>query len=246
MNNKDSDGDHPNLGLQIDEEAGRIWLYGQDDPLAIQTKIFKACLRWLYLHPRGLTREVLEEIVRAAMAEAFAAFHTKSLPVYDALLSLQRSLNRLRAQEDRRRRFEIPQGEFDEKRADPRTDHNDLLDRDFWLQAARLIERHMFGAMLSLSTRDQDILACSYGLEEVGDPVRPVSYPVFPSADAEKRAVTRARRKFNHNLESMLVAELNLAQPFDRPLYEAVLRLVRGGKLHRVLALLEARHKKNS
>jgi hypothetical protein len=241
MNNQDP-GDHgPKLSLPIDEETARCWLYGEGDPLEIQTEIFKGCLRWLYFHSRGLSVSVLEEIVWAAMAKAFSDFSTLKLSVHAALISLQRALNRLRAREDRRRRVEIPQGEFMEERADSRNDHEELSDRDFWMQVARLIERHLTGAMLSLSSRDMDILACSYGLEEVGDPVRPSTYPVFSSADAEKRAVTRARKRFSQHLESLLVADLKLVPKFDRPLYEEALRLVRGGKIYRVLAALQSR-----
>ncbi|MFL6233348.1 MAG: hypothetical protein ACJ76N_09465 [Thermoanaerobaculia bacterium] len=241
MNNHDV-GDHgPKLSLPIDEETARCWLHGEGDPLEIQAKIFKGSLRWLYFHSRGLSVSVLEEIVWVAMAEAFSDFCTLKLSVHDALISLQKSLNRLRAREDRRRRIEIPQGELVEERADSRNDHEELFDRDYWVKVARLIERHLTGAMLSLSSRDMDILACSYGLEDVGDPVRPAMSPVFSSADTKKKAVTRARKRFSQHLESLLVADLELVPKFDRPLYEDALRLVRGGKIHRVLAVLESR-----
>jgi hypothetical protein len=48
--------------------------------------------------------------------------------------------------------------------------------------------------------------------------------------EAEKEALVQARQRINHHLESLLVAELNeRVLEYDRPVYEAALRVVRGG-----------------
>ncbi len=235
--------DHFKLSLAISEETADHWLHGEGDQLAIQTEVFRACLHWLYFYPRGLARSVLEEIVWMAMAEAFEDFRVQDLSAHDTLISLQRSLNRLRAREDRRRRHEVSLEDLSEgehtRVASSRGDHQKLIDRDSWTQIARLIERHMVGAMVSLSPRNRAILARAYGLEEIDELIQGSAYPVFISTAAEKKALTRARKRFGKYLESLLTTELELANPFDRPLYDKVLRLVRGGKLHRVLTLLE-------
>jgi hypothetical protein len=236
--------DHFKLSLSISEETADHWLHGEGNQLAVQDEVFGACLHWLYFYPRGLARSVLEEIVWMAMAEAFADFRNRRLSVHDTLISLQRSLNRLRAREDRRRRREIPLDDLsEEERAHAtrsRSDHQGTMG-DSWSQIAELIERQMIGALLSLSLRDQAILIRSYGLEEISGNIQGLEYPDFPSATAEAKAGTRARNRFNQHLEDLLATEVELAKPSERPLYEGILRLIQGGKLPQVLELLEAR-----
>jgi len=245
MPSEQDEENHAKLSLPIDPEAtGRLWLEGGGNPLVVQTQVFNGCHRWLSLYSRGLAPETLENIIWLAMKEAFVAFKTQQISIHEALLTLQRALNRLRAQEDRRRKHEQPlSNEFIELYADPRSSYDEIHARDFWRQAVLLIERHMTEAFLSLSNRDQDIIVSSYGLQEVSDPHRSTSYPEFPSADAEKRALSRARQKFNGHLESLLVAELDHVLVFNRPLYEAALRIVRGGKVPLVFAMLGSRRR---
>jgi hypothetical protein len=242
---KDKDGHHPKFSLPIDPESGRNWLTGEGDPIAAQTEVFNGCCFWLRRYSRGLSQETLDGITWQAMKESLEVFQVGHLSVSDALLILQRALNRLRAKEDRRRQHEQP---LDEESIDSYADRRDSYEaihvRDFWRQLVRLLERHMIGALLSLSERDQDIITLSYDLQEVSDPHRPRSYPDFPSDDAAKRALTRARSRFNEHLESLLVTELEQVLVFNRPLYEAALRIVRGGKVQRVFALLGSRRKR--
>ena len=178
------------------------------------------------------------------MTEGFSAFHEKNLSVHDALLVLQRSLNRLRAQKYRRRPYEL-QAEALKEPEDPRSDHDALFDRDFWKKVAQLLERHMAEAIVSLSPRDQAILTGSYGLEDAGDPINTPSQPAFRSEAAAKKALTRARKRFSKHLESMIATDLELAKPFDRPLYEGILRLVRGRQASSVLTALQILRKRS-
>lgn len=236
----DHDGHDTKLTIPVDLEDARCWLLGGEGQ-----QVENGCLRWLRRYSRGLCSEVLQDITHSAMAEGYAAFHAEKLSIPETLLRVQRCLNRLREREDKHRARELGFAGQISKVPDSMDRYEEIIEKDFWRQFVQFLERHMMPAFLSLSSRDQDILGVYYGLEEIGDPLRAPVYPTFPSAEAEKKALQRARRRFNEHLETLLERDLDVVRKFDRPLYQAALRFVKGGKLERVFASVGRRARKN-
>jgi hypothetical protein len=233
MTKKGEDGHLTRITLRIDRNRYVIWLEGGAGQEEAQGEVATACHLWLWRYAHNLPESELSDITWNAMDDAYIMTTTMALSVDDSLLFLQNSLNTKRtAAKRRQQRYEslstLAEEPNDRKAAEV---EGEFICRDFWHQTARLIERHMEAAFICLSDRDQDIIAVSYGIEEVGDPTRQHVYPSFPSPGAEKRAVTRAKARFSKHLETLLTADLGVVNKFDRPLYEAALAVVRGGKV---------------
>lgn len=138
----------------------------------------------------------------AASEDVYRNFRAREIPDEEAVSALQQKLQERRAQ-----------------------DTEDDIDREFWLEVVQLIENHMVAALLSLSTRDQDLLIREYGLDDV-ERRRPGASSEAPA----RKAVARARARFSHQLETLLAAELE-ARRFDRHLLLTALGTVRGDKI---------------
>ena len=233
MTKKGEDGHRTKVTLHIDRDTYIVWLEGGTGQWAAQDEIATTCYLWLRRYAHSLLESQLSDITWNAMSDTYVMTKTMALSVDDSLLFLQNSLNAKRTAEKRRQqRYDSLSTLIQEPEDWKASDSEEVLIRlDFWQQVVRLIERHMATAFISLSARDQDIVAVLYGLEEVGDPTRQHVYPDFPSVEAEKKAVFRARSRFSKHLEALLTADLDTVNKYDRPLYEAALAVVRGGKV---------------
>jgi hypothetical protein len=233
MTKKDEDGHRTRITLRIDRDTYIVWLDGGAGQREARDEVATACYLWLRRYAHGLLKGELLDITWNAMEDTYIMTKAKALSVDDSLLFLQNSLNAKRIAEKRRHQRYDSLSELAQEPQDKKALNfeEEIVRRDFWRQMARLIERHMVTAFISLSERDQDIIAIRYGIEEIGDPTRQHVYPDFPSPEAEKKAVSRARARFSKHLEALLTADLDTVNKLDRPLYEAALAVVRGGKV---------------
>lgn len=98
----------------------------------------------------------------------------------------------------------------------------------------------MSRALKELKERDRMILMTYYGLNlKVSLGIKEdVATPTFTSAAAEKKAIYRARTRFNHQLDDVLSSAL-LNTELDHGILEDALKIIRGGKLEEILAIKE-------
>ncbi len=232
MSGKGEGGHLGRITIRIDWQTHIDWLKGQQEA---QHEVSAACRSWLQYpaHAHGLSEDAVTEVTQSAMTDAWIETTEENLSYEDSLRFLQQRLNTGRAALRRgHQRHESLSGSAQDLKAFSAADFEEkILLRDFLDQTIRLVEHHMPPALLSLSTKDHDILVVAYGLQEEGDPLREPVYPEFPTLAAERKAISRARLKLNKHLESLLVAELETINQFDRQLYEAALAFVRGGTI---------------
>ena len=183
----------------------------------------------------GLKEEDLEDVASGAVSDALPLIRSGA-SLYDVSKEIYQSIDRQRQKikrdqkRERERRVE-PSVPLADSRVDSETRVGAL---DLAGRLVKAIEPEMEGAFLALSDRDQVLLGMEYGL-----PTTVQSPKLIPtSPEAKKKALQRARARFNGHLERQLEARQREGALHPDVITPALL-VVRGNKLHEVLRLLE-------
>jgi hypothetical protein len=191
-------------------------------------RLLSACRAWVGLFSQGLSEDDLEDVVLTALTDVLPDLKRLDLSVEELDRELRRSLNRHRARAKREglRFQEVPSEGWAE------SEEEAFILRDHLLNVVAAIEAHIQGSLAGLSERDRDLLIASYGL---GPPS--TMETVFPSNDARKKALSRARQRFGHRLETSLLEALKADRGAKRVLEDA-LSILRGSSLQQTLSVL--------
>ena len=213
----------PLLKSAVDLEALRSGKEGAFEEL------LSICRSWVGHFSRGLSDEDLEDVVLTAVADVLPDIKRPDLSLEDLDRELQKSLNRHRARAKRERlRFqEAPSEGWTESQEET------FILRDHLLNVVAAIETHIQSSLASLSERDRNLLVACYGL----GPLSGTGDPVFPSNDARKKALSRARQRFRQKLETSLLKVLK-EEGGDKEVIEDALSILRGSSLQRTLSVL--------
>lgn len=122
----------------------------------------------------------------------------------------------------------------------PRTGSNLIPENPKYDEVSQLLAKDRIRALIyhliplmettleSLTPKDRNLIIRSYGLEEIGLAVRADEHS-FPTADAHKRAVSRARQRFSKLLESHL-----LGAELKKGILDDAIKFVRGGDVRKM------------
>jgi hypothetical protein len=207
--------------------------------LEAYTRICRACESWLRRFGTGLSRDDRMDIVAEAICDNIDALKPNSkIPITEAPILLQRSLNRLRSQAQRTAAKKSEYKISDEVRIALdrylKTDIDEELD-DKRLREQR--EKRLLNALFTtgkyiklavevLSPRDYAILHHIYKFDQFGLK-EPAEQPAEQlSESARKVSVFRARHRFLEELEKLLDAA-HKALSVDRQDVEDALKVVR-------------------
>lgn len=215
------------------------------DSVAIYQRLRERCLSNVALFSEGISREDLDEIVSDAISEAMPKIKNEGCTVEDVNQEIQRALwkfkkrcqrclERTTSQEGHREDSNL--GHFPDPNQGPAL----IEARDMLSHLVQHIEICMSRALKELKERDRMILMTYYGLNlKVSLGIKEdVATPTFTSAAAEKKAIYRARTRFNHQLDDVLSSAL-LNTELDHGILEDALKIIRGGKLEEILAIKE-------
>jgi hypothetical protein len=180
-----------------------------------------------------LSREDFDDIFSSALADTLPSLLDADVPAEEFSRELERALEKHKKR-SKRERLLAAHG--------PSLSLNDH--EDFWRIREQLvdlerviveIEDSLNEALDALGERDRSILIQDYRLEAARQGSR-IDAPSFPTEAARRKALARARRRFNEELEKRISLQLQDAGA-RREVLEAALSVVRGGELSSALSL---------
>ena len=229
----DPEDDHH---LRVYLEDVRLARFGDATAIA---RIESAAHEFVCLsHASDLSPEAREEIVRAAMADAWELL-AEGCDAADVRTELRRSLERHKKTEKRRRaRVGTAISVEDLRLEDATTDpENALAEREHARAILRAVRAHLSPALRALCELDHDLLRSVYELPPTLFPPRLPQRPQFSSLDAGRRALSRARLRFNANLQRRVLRDLHACRG-DRTVLLDTMSYLRGGMTRGAIRLL--------
>lgn len=188
------------------------------------SKIRRACDHYLrFRFGQGLTADDRDDIVQAAIADLFSLARS-SASALD--VELRRALERHRKRAKRRNIRIVsspPSSPLIDRASAAHSD--ELVARTHLLDVVREIEASLESSLVELSDRDRALVISEYRLSKPS--LATATPPTFPTESARNKAIWRARRRLNRNLEAHLSAQLAHSKT-KTALLEDALRIVRG------------------
>lgn len=231
-------GFHRGHGLNLDlQDIVDLRQSGGDGKAYEQ--IVGACIRWVSdWFPRTLSHADCEDIVNSALLAVIDELKSSAVP---PAVFRQHLEERLEDECKKRKKYLALFARFIGKPGQPQCpeeQEDDELQLTFWRDVVDQIEMYMFPALVSLSEKDQILLIQEYGLKEMDVQARSARPYFFLTRGARKKALSRARARFNKHLEDMLLTALEV-HTREQALLEAALRIVRGKAVVGVVAAVQ-------
>lgn len=220
------EGKRPGRSVQLIRNLDQIQALRSRDPEAWQalredsTKYLRRC------YAGGLSPDDFSDITAAALKEMGSVLDEISDPeTLDRIVIRTLERHRKREKRGRKRRNALDET-YEATLPSPGDPVRQIETRDWLSRLVELLDLYMHECLDRLSDRDHDLLIVIYGFDQTGSTPRGGNLS-FPSSDAEKRALSRARERFRKHLEQRIETAIEEGSQ-DPELLQDALRFVRG------------------